>query len=239
MELVAIRDARVDRDPFAHAMPRRPEPHGPATLMEDQQRALETLCRWRSRGVPPRCCTASPAAARPSSTCVWPSACAHRAAASWCWCPRSRSRRRWRRCSARASAPAVAIQHSGLSDGERHDQWHRIRRGDVDVVVGTRSAVFAPLADPGPHHRRRGARHLVQAGRDAAVSRARRGGDARQVQRSARGARLGDAVDGVVRQRARRPLHPGEHEPRVLDRPLAEVSIVNMREEMAEGPRWC
>ena len=32
----------------------------------------------------------------------------------------------------------VAIQHSGLSDGERHDQWQRIRRGDVDVVVGTR-----------------------------------------------------------------------------------------------------
>ena len=39
----------------------------------------------------------------------------------------------------------VAIQHSGLSDGERHDQWHRVRGGDVDVVVGTRSAVFAPL----------------------------------------------------------------------------------------------
>ncbi|MEO7156113.1 MAG: DEAD/DEAH box helicase, partial [Vicinamibacterales bacterium] len=44
---------------------------------------------------------------------------------------------------------SVAIQHSGLSDGERHDQWHRIRRGDVDVVIGTRSAVFAPLANPG------------------------------------------------------------------------------------------
>ena len=43
----------------------------------------------------------------------------------------------------------VAIQHSGLSDGERHDQWQRIRRGDVDVVVGTRSAVFAPLATLG------------------------------------------------------------------------------------------
>ena len=39
----------------------------------------------------------------------------------------------------------VAIQHSGLADGERHDQWHRVRRGEVDVVVGTRSAVFAPL----------------------------------------------------------------------------------------------
>src|SRR5918993_1935161 len=43
----------------------------------------------------------------------------------------------------------VAIQHSGLSDGERHDQWHRIRRGEVDVVIGTRSAIFAPLARPG------------------------------------------------------------------------------------------
>ena len=39
----------------------------------------------------------------------------------------------------------VAIQHSGLSVGERHDQWHRIRDGLVDIVVGTRSAVFAPL----------------------------------------------------------------------------------------------
>ena len=43
----------------------------------------------------------------------------------------------------------VAIQHSGLSDGERHDQWQRIRRGDVDIVVGTRSAVFAPLENVG------------------------------------------------------------------------------------------
>src|SRR5207237_4635902 len=43
----------------------------------------------------------------------------------------------------------VAIQHSGLSDGERHDQWQRIRRGDVDVVIGTRSAVFAPLEEVG------------------------------------------------------------------------------------------
>ncbi len=43
----------------------------------------------------------------------------------------------------------VAVQHSGLSDGERSDQWYRIRRGEVAVVVGTRSAVFAPLTDLG------------------------------------------------------------------------------------------
>jgi hypothetical protein len=43
----------------------------------------------------------------------------------------------------------VAVQHSGLSDGERYDQWHRIRRGEVSIVIGTRSAVFAPLASLG------------------------------------------------------------------------------------------
>jgi primosomal protein N' (replication factor Y) (superfamily II helicase) len=39
----------------------------------------------------------------------------------------------------------VAVQHSELSAGERHDQWWRIREGDARVVVGARSAVFAPL----------------------------------------------------------------------------------------------
>jgi primosomal protein N' (replication factor Y) len=39
----------------------------------------------------------------------------------------------------------VAILHSGLSDGERFDEWWRIKRGEAKVVIGTRSAVFAPL----------------------------------------------------------------------------------------------
>lgn len=43
----------------------------------------------------------------------------------------------------------VAIQHSRLSLGERYDQWHKIRRGEVDVVIGARSAVFAPLENLG------------------------------------------------------------------------------------------
>jgi primosomal protein N' (replication factor Y) (superfamily II helicase) len=41
----------------------------------------------------------------------------------------------------------VAILHSALSDQERAEQWHRIKRGDARMVVGTRSAVFAPVAD--------------------------------------------------------------------------------------------
>ncbi len=43
----------------------------------------------------------------------------------------------------------VAVLHSGLSIGERMDEWKRIRRGDATVVVGTRSAVFAPCDNLG------------------------------------------------------------------------------------------
>ncbi len=43
----------------------------------------------------------------------------------------------------------VAVIHSALSEGERQDADRRIRRGEVDVVIGTRSAVFAPLAKIG------------------------------------------------------------------------------------------
>ncbi len=39
----------------------------------------------------------------------------------------------------------VALLHSGLKGGERYDAWRRIRRGEADIVVGARSAVFAPL----------------------------------------------------------------------------------------------
>jgi len=41
----------------------------------------------------------------------------------------------------------VAILHSGLTNAERAEQWHRIKRGEARVVVGTRSAVFAPVSD--------------------------------------------------------------------------------------------
>ncbi len=43
----------------------------------------------------------------------------------------------------------VAVLHSGLSRGQRFDQWQRIIRGQARIVIGARSAVFAPLANPG------------------------------------------------------------------------------------------
>ena len=44
---------------------------------------------------------------------------------------------------------SVAILHSGLSDGERHDEWLRLKRGEARIVVGARSAIFAPLNNIG------------------------------------------------------------------------------------------
>jgi primosomal protein N' (replication factor Y) len=135
----------------------------------------------------------------------------------------------------RAFGDRVAIQHSGLSDGERHDQWQRIRRGEVAVVVGTRSAVFAPIGrlgliivdeehdtsykqDEAPRYN----------GRDVAIVRAQRSG-ALVVLGSATPSMetyhnaLAGRYERVVLQR------------RILDRPLAAVSIVDMREEYAAG----
>lgn len=43
----------------------------------------------------------------------------------------------------------VAVLHSHLSEGERHDEWHKIHSGRAHIVIGARSAVFAPLKDLG------------------------------------------------------------------------------------------
>jgi primosomal protein N' (replication factor Y) len=131
----------------------------------------------------------------------------------------------------------VAIQHSGLSDGERYDQWQRIRRGDVDVVVGTRSAIFAPLANlglivvdeehDGSYKQEESPRYH---GRDVALVRARASGAL---------AVLGSATPSLE---SYHNAQAGRYElltlhRRVLDRPMAHVTIVDMRPEFAaEGP---
>lgn len=43
----------------------------------------------------------------------------------------------------------VAVLHSSLSEGERHDEWHRIRNGEATIAIGARSALFAPVENPG------------------------------------------------------------------------------------------
>lgn len=46
----------------------------------------------------------------------------------------------------------VAVLHSALSVGERFDEWRRIRSGEAEVVVGARSAVFAPCRNGSPDY---------------------------------------------------------------------------------------
>ena len=74
----------------------------------------------------------------------------------------------------------VAIYHSGLSHGERYDQWMRMARGEVDVVIGARSALFAPLSrlgliivDEEHDNAYKQDRAPYYHGRDAAVARGR------------------------------------------------------------------
>ena len=131
----------------------------------------------------------------------------------------------------------VAVLHSGLSQGERYDQWHRIRRGEIAIVVGTRSAVFAPLPDLGliivdEEHDTSFKQEDTPRyhGRDVAVMRAKKEGalvvlgSATPSLESAQNADAG-RYTRVLMQR------------RVHDRPLPGVTIVDMRQEYAaRGP---
>ena len=105
----------------------------------------------------------------------------------------------------------VAILHSGLTDAERRDERERIASGEARIVVGARSAVFAPVARARPDRRRRGARRLVQAGLRPALRRAHGRGEARRARGRGRGLRLRDAAAGELgaarAARARRPRH--------------------------------
>ncbi len=130
----------------------------------------------------------------------------------------------------------VALVHSGLGDGERADEWRRIRAGDVDIVVGTRLAVVAPVADVGvvivdeehdPAYKSDRTPRL-QA-RDTAIRLAELAGAA-LVLGSATPAvdSLGRALDGRY-DRVVLPNRPTGLAPR--------VEVADMRAELAEGNR--
>jgi len=125
----------------------------------------------------------------------------------------------------------IAILHSGLSDGERFDEWWRIKRGEARVVIGTRSALFAPLENLGlivvdeehdPSYKQQESPRYHA--RDTALV---RGKLARAL------VVLGSATPGVetfhnARSGKYRYLRMMS---RVQSRPLPEVTLVDMREE--------
>jgi primosomal protein N' (replication factor Y) len=125
----------------------------------------------------------------------------------------------------------VAILHSALPDSERAREWWRVRHGEARVVVGTRSAVFAPLENLGliivdeeqetSYKQEETPRYH---GRDTAVYRARLEGAV---------ALLGSATPSLETYHNAREgkYHLLELTARVADRPLAEVRVVDLREE--------
>ena len=128
----------------------------------------------------------------------------------------------------------VAILHSALTDQERAEQWHRIRRGEARMVVGTRSAVFAPVADlaliivdeehDASYKQEETPRYNA---RDVAVMRAKMTNAA---------VVLGSATPSLESyyNATKNKYVLVELPDRVEDRPLPEVEIVDMRQEFQE-----
>ena len=233
--LVSVRQDRIDRDPFEAAL--NAPPNDPARRLTAEQQ--DALSRLRALAAPGTFCVALLHGVTGSGkTEIYLRLSSEMLAAGrgvLMLVPEIALTPAVAALFRQAFGDRVAVQHSGLSDGERHDQWQRIRRGDVAVVVGTRSAIFAPLARPGliivdeehdsSYKQEESPRYN---GRDVAIVRGQRAG-ALVVLGSATPSMetYHNAVSGrferIVLQR------------RILDRPLAAVSIVDMREEYAQG----
>ncbi len=133
--------------------------------------------------------------------------------------------------------PATAVLHSRLTDGQRYDEWRRIRLGDARIVVGARSAIFAPVENLGlividEEHEQTylSDKHPRYDARRVAHSRCKREG-ATLLLSSATPSILSFAM-------ARRGDYTLVEMPkRVADRPLPTVSIVDMRKELEAGNR--
>ena len=133
--------------------------------------------------------------------------------------------------------PETAVLHSRLTDGQRYDEWRRIRLGQARVVVGARSAIFAPVEKLGlividEEHEQTylSDKHPRYDARRIAMSRAQREG-ATVLLSSATPSILSFAM-------ARRGDYTLVEMPRrVNDRPLPEVTIVDMRRELDSGNR--
>lgn len=131
----------------------------------------------------------------------------------------------------------AAVLHSRLSPGERFDEWRRIRRGDAHVVVGARSAIFAPLACIGlivvdeEHELSYRSEHAPRYDALAVAAERCRQHGATLVLGSATPtvSRYYEALQGEP-QLLRLPR-------RVGGLPMPHVSVVDMREELKAGNR--
>ena len=131
----------------------------------------------------------------------------------------------------------VALLHSRLSDGERYDQWHRVRKGEADIVIGPRSAIFAPVPELGMliiDEEHSDSYKSDTAPRYHAREVAQKRGDLANCL-----VLLGSATPSLESfHRARNERYQLLNLPdRVFDRKMPEVHIVDMRTELKKGNR--
>lgn len=100
----------------------------------------------------------------------------------------------------------VAVLHSHLSAGERHDEWHKIRQGRARIVIGARSAIFAPVEPLGLIIVDEEHEHSYKQ-EEAPRYHARRGGRARTPRKFRRSSWLRDALAGELLQHQERQIH--------------------------------
>lgn len=134
----------------------------------------------------------------------------------------------------------AAVLHSRLSPGEHYDEWRRIRRGEARVVVGARSAVFAPLEELGlivvdEEHESsyKSDRRPRYDAREVAWERCKRAGAALVLGSATPCIESFMRTDARVRPENRYQLL--ELNQRVNGRPLPTVEIVDMGKELAKG----
>jgi primosomal protein N' (replication factor Y) len=133
--------------------------------------------------------------------------------------------------------PRVAVLHSGLSGGERFDEWRKIRSGEVQVAIGARSAIFAPFSNLGliviDEEHESSYKQEEQPKYHAREVAFRRGMAHRAV------VVLGTATPAVetIHRAGRGELERVVLSRRVQGRPLPRVDVVDMREELREGNR--
>lgn len=134
----------------------------------------------------------------------------------------------------------AAVLHSRLSPGERYDEWRRIRRGDARVVVGARSAVFAPLEELGlivvdEEHETsyKSDRRPRYDAREVAWERCKRAGAVLVLGSATPCIESFMRTDARVRPENRYQLL--ELNQRVNGRPLPTVEIVDMGKEISRG----
>ena len=100
----------------------------------------------------------------------------------------------------------VALLHSRLAAAARRSNWLAAARGEAQLVLGTRLAVFAPASATGPHRRRRRARRIVQAAGRRSLQRARSRRLSRAAAQRSRDSGKRDAVARKLRAGAARAI---------------------------------